>query len=209
MRHAVNLSRLYSIEKVAEYSFDIIEEIIGQVKGTIGVVDQDHLRFVYVRDLGAKKLPNLPLSNKGIIVRAVSTGETQYVWDTSKDPHYRKNFDGPDLLSELDVPIKIDGTVNAVINLQVEKSNAFSEEDIKIVEIISEHISSAMKRIELLKRTNNSDETLSALLDSSNSSMIILKGTKIKYVNKNTATQFGFSDASKIIDKDIKILVDE
>jgi PAS domain S-box-containing protein len=207
LKHAINLSRLYSIEKVADYSFDIIEEIIGQVKGAIGIVDEDYIRFVFVRELGPKKLPNLPLNGKGITVRAVTTGETQYVWDTSRNKEYIKYFDGSNLLSELDVPIKVEGTVKAVINIQVEKANAFTEEDIKIIELLAEHISSAMIRIELLKRTNNSEETLRDLLESPKNSMIILKDTKIKYVNKLMATQLGYSDPSKIIGKDVKILI--
>jgi PAS domain S-box-containing protein len=164
-RHAVNLSRLYSIENVAEYSFDIIEELLGLIKGTIGVVDGDVIRFVFSRDVPLEIIPSLSLSGRGITVRAVRTGETQLISNTRLDPDFVE-IQGQELLSELDVPVKIDGIVVAVINLHVEKENGFTNEDKRIVEILSEHISSAMTRIELLKRTKESEEKWRKLLES-------------------------------------------
>jgi PAS domain S-box-containing protein len=204
-RHAVNLSRLYSIENVAEYSFDIIEELLGLVKGAIGVVDVDCIRFVFSRDVPLENIPSLPLSGRGITVRAIRTGETQFIGNTRLDPDYVSDIQGPELLSELDVPVKVNGIVAAVINLQAEKENCFTNEDRRIVEILSEHISSAMARIELLKCTKESEGKWRKLLESSLDSVLVLTGTEIAYANKKLATMLGYDDPSELIGKDVEV----
>ena len=204
-RHALNLSRLYSIENVAEYSFDIIEELLGFVRGTIGIVDTDHIKFIFSRDVPLENVPDLPLEGRGITARAVRTGETQVIGNTRLDLDYVSDVKGHILLSELDVPIKIDGRVTAVINLQAEKENAFNDEDRKIVEVLSEHISSAMARIELLKRTKESEEKWRKLLESSLDSVLVLTGTEIVYVNRRLATMLGYESPSDLIGKDVEI----
>jgi PAS domain S-box-containing protein len=206
-RHAVHISRLYSIENVAEYSFEIIEELLGAVKGAIGVVEGNHLKFVFIHNLGPETIPPLPLEGRGITTRAVRTGETQVVGDTRMDPDYIEDLKGPSLLSELDVPIQIDGKVVAVINLQVEKANFFTDEDKKIVEILSEHISSAMARGELLKNVKKAEEKWHQLLESSLDSVIVLSGTIITYVNTNTALLLGYSSSSELIGKDVTQII--
>jgi PAS domain S-box-containing protein len=205
-KHAVNISRLYSIQNVAEYSFEIIEEMLGNVKGAIGVVEEGHLKFIFLHELGQENIPPLPLEGRGISVRAVRTGETQIVGETRLDPDYIEGVDTPRLLSELDVPVKIDGKVVAVINLQFEKSNAFSEEDTKIVEILAEHISSAMDRVTLLNNLKKAEEKWHQLLESSLDSVIVFNDSTIQYVNMNTAILLGYSTSSELIGRDIALI---
>ncbi len=208
-RHAIHLSKLYSIENVAEYSFDIIEELLGFVKGAIGVLDVDCIRFVFSRDVPLENIPSLPLNGRGITVRAVKTGETQLICNTRLDPDYVVDIQGPELLSELDVPVKVNGIVVAVINLQTETENGFTNEDRRIVEILSEHISSAMARIELLNRTRESEEKWRKLFESSLDSVLVLTGTEITYANKKLATMLEFDDPSELIGKDVDITLAE
>ena len=204
-RHAVNISRLYSIEEVAEYSFDIIEELLGLVAGTIGIVDADHIKFVFSRDVPLVNVPDLQLTGRGITVRAVRTGETQVVGNTRFDPDFVANSEGKELLSELDVPIKIAGRVVAVINLQAEKEAAFTDEDKRLVEVLSEHISSAMARIELIKHAKESEEKWRKLLESSLDSVMVLTGTKIVYVNRKLATMLEYNDPIELIGSNVEV----
>ncbi len=156
-KHAINLSKLYSIESIAEYSLDVIEELLGRGKVSIGVVDGDQLRFLFSRDFPTEKPLSLSLEGEGITVRAVRTGETQLVDDTRRDPDYIPFSQYSNCLSELDVPIKFNGKVVAVINLNISEANAFTEQERKIVEILSEHISSAIARLQLLQNAKKSD----------------------------------------------------
>jgi PAS domain S-box-containing protein len=157
-RHAVNISRLQSIVNVAEYSFDIIEELLGSVKGGIATVEDGCIKFVFLHGFGPESVPALPLDGRGISVRAVTTGKIQIVSDTSKEPDYIEDAGGIKLSSEIDIPIKIDGKVVAVINIQVEGSEKFTEDNIKTLEILAEHISSAISRIDLIKNLKKAEE---------------------------------------------------
>ena len=158
-KHAAHLAEMNTVREVAEYSFDVIEELLGFADGCIGVVEGDVLRFKYARNL-AFQIPDLPLSGRGLTARAYRTGKSQLVQDTRLDPDFVKALDPADYLSELDVPVKVDGRVVAVINLEDQRLGFFSEEDREIVEILAEQIASAISRIEHHETIRASEEAL-------------------------------------------------
>ena len=145
-RHAANLANMTTVQSAAEYSFEIIEKIMGFNDGAIGLIEEDYLKFIYAKTAPADQLPILPLNGRGITIRAIKTGKPQLVKDTRLDPEYVTGFGTS--LSELDVPIKIGDKVVGVINLEDSRLNTFTEEDAKILEILSEHLSSAMINIQ-------------------------------------------------------------
>ena len=69
----------------------------------------------------------------------MKTGKTQLVPDITKDPDYFSGveIEGVTFRSELCVPVKQKDRVVAVINLESEKLNGFSENDAKIVELLA------------------------------------------------------------------------
>lgn len=145
--HAIELESAETMEQVAKSTFDAIEKILGYDYLAFGIVEEDMLHFKYERGLGM--VNTLPLRGKGITVRAVKNCETQLVNDVRKDQDYvSSRYQGePETLSELDVPIKVDGEVVAVVNIESEKLNAFNDEDRSIVEILGQHVASAISII--------------------------------------------------------------
>ena len=204
-RHATNLATIDTVEGVAECCFDIIEKLLGFTVGSFGVVEEGYLRFIYARTVPMKQLPKMPLNGEGITVRAVKTGESQLVSDIRFDKDFVHHIELSDLLSELDVPVKIDGRVAAVINLEKECLNAFSDGDRRIIEILGEQVASAISRIEQLRVIKASGETYRKLLDSSLDSVLLLSGTKLLYVNRNMAKLLGYDDVSELIGQDVAI----
>ena len=59
--------------------------------------------------------------------------------------------------------MSIDGRVIAVINLEKDSLNAFTEEDRRILEVLAEHVASAISRIEQLRVIRESKDDLLAL----------------------------------------------
>ena len=175
-RHAVDLVNMNSVEDVAEYSFEVIHELLGFALGCIGIVKGDVLSFIYARNVYPNLIPDLPLNGRGVTVRAVKTGKTQSIPDTRLDPDFVRDIELPDLLSELDVPVKVGGKVVAVINLEKEGVGAFSDEDKRIVEILSEHVASAISRIEQIRVIKASGEEYQRLLDTSLDAVVLLSG---------------------------------
>jgi len=152
--HAFKLSKTRSERRVAEISFDAIEDVLGFNLGSFLIVEDDRLRTIYTCGLETDHIPDLPLDGLGVTVRAVKTGETQLVPYTERDKDYIWPLDSQPCKSEIAVPVKIDEKVVAVINLESREPNAFSEEDKRVLELLALHVSSAISRIrqvEILK----------------------------------------------------------
>ncbi|MBD3206686.1 PAS domain S-box protein [Candidatus Bathyarchaeota archaeon] len=146
-RFGSRLDKALSYEMVAKETMDKIMNILGYETGSFGIVKDDAILFTEFRR--PSKIHKLSLEGKGITVRAVRTGETQLVHDTRIDPDYisgRVEGD-PETLSELDVPVKVNDEVVALINLEAEKINAFDDHDLRLVETMALHVSSAFARL--------------------------------------------------------------
>lgn len=90
----------------------------------------------------------------GIMGRAVKLGEPQLVGDVTRDDNYLV-YD-PDTRSELAVPIKVDGQVIGVINVEHEQPYAFDLEDKRMLEALATHAGIAMdksQRFQELRQT--------------------------------------------------------
>ena len=164
-RHATRLGSATDVEDVAEITLDTIERTLGFNLGSFSIVDGDLLREIYTRGVKTYMLFKLPLDGRGITVRAARTGETQLIPDVRDDDDYIR---GPaegyyEALSELDIPVKVDGEVVSVINIENIRLNAFTEEDRKLAEILSEHVASAIQRISLLESERHYKAKIEAL----------------------------------------------
>jgi PAS domain S-box-containing protein len=162
-RHATGLGRSETLEEIGEVTFDAIEEVLGFSYLGFGVVEGSFLRFKYTR--GETCVSELPLDGQGLTVRAVRTGETQLIPDTKKCKDYISGrFEGePESLSELDVPVKIDDEVVAVLNIESERVGAFDKNDQRLLEIFAEHVASAIRGLREQAEQQRYEERLEAL----------------------------------------------
>ena len=149
---AVGLTKVETEEEIAKSTLNAIEKILGYNYMSFALVEGDFLNYRYVR--GKTMIDRLPLSGSGITVWALNTGEIQYVPDTRISRYYISSRDvkEPESLSELDVPIFVNGAPTALINIESDKLDAFSERDKNIVEILSMHAASALTRIKEVTR---------------------------------------------------------
>lgn len=150
--HAVELSNAETVDQVASSSLRVIERILGFKHVAFGVVEGNLLKFI--RNSGYGKVHALNLDGPGITVRAVKTGETQLVLDTRENEDYASSRleEIPETLSELDVPIKVDDEVIAVINVESEEVEAFDIEDKKLLEILAQNVASGIEIIRQRER---------------------------------------------------------
>jgi PAS domain S-box-containing protein len=164
-RHATKLGSSTSVEEVAELTFDTIEQTLGFNLGSFSIVEGNLLREIHTRGVKTYTLFKLHLDGPGITVRAVRTRQTQLIPDIREDGDYIR---GPaegyyESLSELDVPVKVDGRVIAVINIESTKLNAFTDEDRKLVEILAGHVASTVQKIRLLEMERHYKAKIEAL----------------------------------------------
>ena len=141
-KHAAELANAETMSHVARTTLNAIEQILGYDYMAFGEVEGDLLKFRNTKGRG--EIQALPLNGKGISVRAVKTGETQLIPDVREDSDFIPAQIPQESISELDVPVKVNGEVVAVINIESEQYNAFSPWDAKLVEILAHHVSSAI-----------------------------------------------------------------
>ena len=157
------------------------------------IVEDDRIKRIHGHDYnpGAPALIDYGFSlyGPGIITRAARTGETQLIPDTRKDSDFIGVDQGErvtslledDLrehgisipsgrtrapvrsLSELDVPVKIEDNVVAVLNIEHNELNAFSKQEQELLETLASHVASAIQRIRLLEEQIQYETKLEAL----------------------------------------------
>lgn len=153
-KHAQQVSAFESREQVAKGTMDIIHDLLGFEIGAFGFVEEGKLVFTEFRE--ESTIYEMALDSPGITVRAINTGETQLVRDTRLDPDYRSGRVSPEVesLSELDVPIKVNDKVVALINLEDNFIDAFNEDDKTLVETLGAYVASVIARIDYEDRLN-------------------------------------------------------
>lgn len=163
------LDRADSLKTVVEETMDTVDSLLGFKIGGFAMVEEDQIRFVEFHGTSST-VEELSLDGAGVTVRAVNTGESQLVSDTRLDPDYVSGRvgDDPETLSELAVPVIIDGKVAAIVNLEKNMVNGFTVEDQHLVETMALHISSAIRRIRYEKKLKGLHRHASQLVNAVN-----------------------------------------
>jgi signal transduction histidine kinase len=144
-RHSIELEHADTIEAVVRLTYRALSDLAIQ-EPSIGVVHGDRLKF-YAGDKPASYDFEIPLTGRGVTLRALRKGATQIVRDTRLDPDYFNDPGGLALLSEVVVPLQVHGKPIGVLNLESSKLEAYSEEDIQFIEMLASHVSSSFQRI--------------------------------------------------------------
>ncbi len=98
---------------------------------------------------------SLKVGEVGIVGVAASTGQPRIATSTGED---RSHFNNPLLpltRSEMAIPLKVEGQVIGVLDVQSEEENAFKQEDISIVQVVADQLAQAIQRVELLENLQN------------------------------------------------------
>ena len=142
--HASKLAKAFDLPEIVEITKETITNVFGFERVGLGLVENNDLKFVLLHQ--PEKFRVIPIDGPGITTRAVRTKKVQLVNDTARDPDYISLRSDGQSGSELVVPIFINERLVGVIDVATEKPNAFNEQDVKLVQIFSNHIASALIR---------------------------------------------------------------
>jgi signal transduction histidine kinase len=142
--HAVRLNSVDSVEGVAEATLEIMEQVLGEGVISFQLVEGGALVNVAARGLEPPLEP-LPLEGRGVTVRAAREARTMYVSDVKDDPDYIEA--SPGSRSEVAVPVRNDGEVIAVLNMESPRVDAFTGQDIRLLEILALHVGASLTRL--------------------------------------------------------------
>ncbi len=120
--------------------------------------------------------------DEGIVGRAVRSGRTVRVDDVSREPDYVNWWS--DTKSEVAVPVRIAGVVEAVLNVESDLVGAFGESDVVVLETAANQLAIAIENARLFGRVRESEEEYRALVESAPIAVLQLDADgRVTYAN--------------------------
>lgn len=159
-----DLTEVESFEKISELTLDFINAMLIIDLGSFKVVDGTNLHCIG-DGLGVAEPKTLPLMGPSVSARAVRTCSVQLISNANEEiDHVPLTTRGEEIMSILAVPVKIEDSPIAVIEIGSINPAQFADEDQKLIEVITEYVASAMNRIIQQKLSKRPDVKLSDFL---------------------------------------------
>lgn len=90
---------------------------------------------------------------EGIVGAVTGSGEARIALDVGEDAVYFDNPDLPDTRSEMALPLVAGGEVLGALDIQSTDANAFSQDDIPILQVLADQLATAVQNARLLRNT--------------------------------------------------------
>ncbi len=143
-QHAAQLGAAETMVEVSETTLSAITSVMGFKLANFMVREGDRLGCIDDVGFGATYW-NVPIDGEGSIPRAARETLTVLANDLSGDSDLNGGQHG--VQSELATPVVVQGKVEAVISVESTIKGAFRDSDVQILEIIAQHVASALERI--------------------------------------------------------------
>jgi len=194
-RYSRQLKRLYSVSDIASLVIDVVKDVIEFTHCNFIVVEGDMFVVKHQKGLGSETYRQ-SVEQRSIVRRAYLSKQTQLVPNTREDPDF---YIGPaegvyTPLSELCVPIIVDGEVVALLNLEDEELDAFDEYDKRLVETLAVQVASQLSTIDYLNELQRSEFRFSLILEEAIDGVAVIVGRKVVYVNPALCRMLGYSE---------------
>ncbi|MDQ2691110.1 MAG: GAF domain-containing protein, partial [Chloroflexota bacterium] len=136
---------------------ELICNRFGFYHAGIFLVNKDREYAVLVAsptEAGKKMIENnhrLRVGEVGIVGRVAATGEPRVTLNTGNDAVYFNNPFLPNTRSEMALPLKVESRVIGVLDVQSDQLQAFSDDDVAIMQILADQLAIAIERTRLLQ----------------------------------------------------------
>lgn len=150
-------SSTFDINKVLEYTMDMIRTLMNVEAGSLSLVKGEHLEFAVAFDIDVAQLKKFRLTmGEGILGAVTALGKPIIENDTSRSSYFHPEIDsatGFKTHSVLCVPMISQGKVIGVIELLNKLDGNFTEGDKDLLQSIATSVSIAMENARLYKET--------------------------------------------------------
>ena len=144
----------------ARIAADSIRAALHYYKVCIAYLDDESNELVWKGLANYAEAPGFRQKvGHGLIGRAAATGKTVLANDVSKEPDYFTVY-SPETKSELCVPLKIEGRLVGVVNVERERLHAFDENDVRTLETLAEQLAATIKNAWLFEKVSKSEHVL-------------------------------------------------
>jgi signal transduction histidine kinase len=100
--------------------------------------------------------------SEGILGRVVRTNRAAFVPDVSKDSDYIVGY--PETTCEIAVPLRIEGVVIGVLNVESPRPGDLSEEDVRLLMLLADQLAVAVENAALYERVRSHAESLESVV---------------------------------------------
>ena len=213
---------LYEIMKISATSLNLdkmLREIMSALNNffkfeAMGIllVDENTKRLMphpaSYNDLSIKDIGKLGLSvGKGITGWVAEKGEPLLVNDVSEDSRYVCGDES--ICSEICAPLKRGQKVIGVIDAQSKALNAFSEDDLRLFNIVGSQLATLIENIHLQEEINQSEEKYRTVVEGTMDGVCVIGGDyRFKYVNEKLAEIQGYN-SEELIGTDFRDYLNE
>jgi GAF domain-containing protein len=97
----------------------------------------------------------LRVGEQGIVGKVAASGEARIALDTGADAVYFNNPFLPTTRSEMALPLKTGDEVIGILDIQSAQPQAFTEQDIEIMQVLADQLTTAIERIRLLQQVES------------------------------------------------------
>lgn len=146
----------------------LISEGFGYYHTGVFLIDETH-RFVELRAANSQggqhmlaRRHRLEMDGTGIVATVAATGRPRIAEDVSQDLRFRENPDLPNTRSEMSLPLIVGERMTGVLDIQSMEPNAFSAEDVEVLQTLANQVAVAIENARLF------DETRQALREVEN-----------------------------------------
>lgn len=166
---------MLDIDKLFSKSVEIIQKRFGYGYAEILIPNFERKELVVVANVG-KRPYSLEKGYRqkfsdGIVGWVYREGKSSLVNDTRLEPRYLE-VTGAEALSELTVPIKIDGRVEAILDVGNPQPNSFTEEDRVTMETIADQLAIAMKNALLYEQIRDTALHLETMVNEATADLV-------------------------------------
>lgn len=159
---ARDISMLSNLDDLLDNAVNLIRDGFGFYHAGIFLVDERHEFAVLSAATGeAGRIMiegnhRLRVGEMGIVGFVVSKGEPRIALDVGEDPVHFKNPILPLTRSEVALPLMASDQIIGALDVQSEKSGAFTQDDVKILQTIADQLAVAVEKTRLVEKLQQS-----------------------------------------------------
>ena len=145
------------LQELLSQTAELICNRFGFYHTGIFLIDNDKEYAVLVAsptEAGNKMIENnhkLRVGETGIVGRVAATGEPRVTLNTGGDAVYFNNPYLSNTRSEMSLPLKVENNVIGVLDVQSDQPEAFTDDDVAIMQILADQLATAIERTRLLQ----------------------------------------------------------
>jgi GAF domain-containing protein/HAMP domain-containing protein len=164
---AREISIIRDIDTLLKVSVELIRERFGYYHVGIFLVDERG-EFAILRaasSIAANKMLEqnyrLKVGQEGLVGKVTRTGQAHIALDVGTDATHFQNPFLPKTRSEIALPLRNRSITIGALDIQTDTQSAFSEQDIRVLQLLADQLSAAIENAQLAQQVNETLDELS------------------------------------------------